>query len=201
MPNHTSTILTLDGPLEDIEKFKENCNGKENLDFEKLHPMPPGNDDDWYNWRCKNWGTKWNAYDVGNWINYDTSSTLNGNSEKNNSIHYNTAWSPATPFYLHVSKSYPELSFTHEFADEGGGFVGRKTIKNGIITVDDNYDWDSQEGKELRTKLGYNYSEEEEDDNSEKEINKKELNKFIDKLTNSQQIEFLTFIKSLDADK
>lgn len=80
------------------------------IDFNKLYPIPEGAD--WFDWCCENWGNKWGAYEEGEWTyNYYTAS-----------IFYMTAWSPSTPFYLHISTKYPNLSFKQEYADEGGGF-------------------------------------------------------------------------------
>ena len=81
---------------------------------------------DWYNWCVSNWGTKWNCYHVTEWSvhvrdEYTASAT----------IYYETAWSPATALWLNLSKEYPTLEFYHEFADEGGGFLGSETIVDG----------------------------------------------------------------------
>jgi len=109
---------------------------------------------DWYDWNIKNWGTKWGAYDAGEW------SIMAKCAE----ISYQTAWSPATAFYINASKQFPTLSFTHYFADEGGGFLGHETIKNGKVIKSVEIDWDSEEGINLRETLGC-YFPEDEDEN------------------------------------
>ena len=112
---------------------------------------------DWYDWSIFNWGTKWNAYDVTEWsVNecseYTTSAT----------IYYETAWSPATALWLNVSKDYPTLEFYHEFADEGGGFLGSETIVDGRIISEEELDWTSDDGIELREGLGRYWPEDDE---------------------------------------
>ncbi|MGA0806931.1 MAG: hypothetical protein ACO3PV_10525, partial [Pseudohongiellaceae bacterium] len=72
----------------------------------------------WYDWSVMNWGTKWDCYDVREW------SIAVADEEMTATIYYETAWSPATQLWLTVSKQYPTLTFFHEFADEGGGFLG-----------------------------------------------------------------------------
>ena len=74
--------------------------------------------DNWYDWQCANWGTKWNAYDQ--------------YSNGDNFIEFNTAWS--TPYHVitKLSIKYPTLVFKVEFADEDFGHnVGEYTMKNG----------------------------------------------------------------------
>jgi hypothetical protein len=116
---------------------------------------------DWYDWRVCNWGTKWNAYDVTEW------SINEGHWNGENSsatIYYETAWSPATALWLNMSKDYPTLDFYHEFADEGGSFLGSETIRDGRIISEEELDWDSDDGIELREGLGRYWPEDDEDE-------------------------------------
>ena len=104
---------------------------------------------DWYDWCVRNWGTKWDCYDVTEWSvherdEYTASAT----------IYYETAWSPATALWLTVSQEYPDCEFYHEFADEGGGFLGTESIVNGGVVMEEELDWDSADGIELREGLG-----------------------------------------------
>ena len=69
-------------------------------------------------------------------------------------IYYETAWNPATEFYLHVSKQY-DLSFKHEFADEGEIFIGYEEIVNGENINKVRLNWNSPEGDALRLKLSF----------------------------------------------
>jgi hypothetical protein len=114
---------------------------------------------DWYDWSIFNWGTKWNAYDVTEW-------SINECSEYTASatIYYETAWSPATALWLNVSKEYPKCEFYHEFADEGGAFLGSETIVDGRIISEEELDWESDDGIELREGLGRYWPEDDEDE-------------------------------------
>jgi hypothetical protein len=103
---------------------------------------------DWYEWAVKNWGTKWDCYDVTSW-----DITENGDNSSA-TIYYETAWSPATQMWEKVSRDYPTIQFFHEFADEGGGFVGNQLIQNGDIVEDNDYEWDSDEGIVIREAVG-----------------------------------------------
>jgi len=105
--------------------------------------------DNWYEWRRKNYGTKWGMYDV----------QFDGET-----FFYSTAWSPATAYFVNISKKYPKISFRHEFADEGGGFVGYEIIKNGKVIESTEYDWASDKGIEIRETVGYYYPEDEEEE-------------------------------------
>jgi len=114
----------------------------------------------WYDWCVANWGTKWNAYDAREW-----SVTEHGDGTAHATIYYETAWSPATALWLRVSKNYPTIQFYHEFADEGGAFLGSETIVNGVIIDEEELDWNSDDGITLREGLGRYYPEDEEENN------------------------------------
>jgi hypothetical protein len=105
--------------------------------------------DNWYSWATDNWGTKWDCYDVGEWqIMHDEPTTAA-------TVHYSTAWSPATAALVVISKLYPELVFHHEFADEGGYFVGFEDFQNGEIINEQDFKWESKEGIRIRNNVGY----------------------------------------------
>lgn len=53
----------------------------------------------WYDWCCENWGTKWNAYSD-HTIDDDT-------------IIFETAWSPPIPVLTKLSETYPDLPIEH----------------------------------------------------------------------------------------
>lgn len=74
---------------------------------------------DWYDWSVKNWGTKWNSCN---------------NSMNNDSICFETAWSPVPDLILQLSKMYPENTFEYEFAEEQiGYYAGKYTFENGQV--------------------------------------------------------------------
>jgi hypothetical protein len=113
---------------------------------------------DWHDWAIRNWGTKWSAYDVTKWsINED-------GANSSATIYYDTAWSPASIFWLKVSQDYPALEFFHEFADEGGGFLGNETIVTGSVMHEESFDWNSPDGKELREGLGRYWLDEDDEE-------------------------------------
>ena len=118
--------------------------------------------DNWYDWALNNWGTKWGAYDATEW---DVTEGENGNATA--SISYNTAWSPATAFYINASEKFPTLAFDTQYADEGGGFVCETSYENGEVTKNIDYDWDSADGIEVREAVGYGPLPEDEEETEE----------------------------------
>ena len=67
----------------------------------------------WYDWCCDNWGTKWNACDVYIIDMYDV------NYFK---VAFDTAWSAPVPVVVALSKRFPDIGITHEWADENIGY-------------------------------------------------------------------------------
>jgi hypothetical protein len=75
-------------------------------------------DQDWYHWNCRNWGTKWDVA-VDNKTEYpNTIKTINDDG----SILYQfeTAWSPVGEVLMKLSEQYPTLEFDYEYEEEQG---------------------------------------------------------------------------------
>ncbi len=63
---------------------------------------------DWYDWSCRHWGTKWDAYDQ-----YFTVSPELIN------LTFSTAWSHCFPIIKALSTEFPTLNFDVAYCDEG----------------------------------------------------------------------------------
>lgn len=68
----------------------------------------------WYNWRTKNWGTKWDACD----------SVINEIEEASYSVSFQTAWAPPVLWLEKIAPEFPELKFRLDFIEEGMQFCG-----------------------------------------------------------------------------
>lgn len=131
MPNWNKNITRLTGPKEQLdEAVKRLKNRKGELTFNKIVPMPRAledtvsptkirreelikkyGDDNWYDWRCNNWGVKWDASE-------STFYEEDGYIE----IEYETPWGPPIEFWEKFTKQFPEISVEGVFADE---FIGQ----------------------------------------------------------------------------
>lgn len=69
---------------------------------------------DWYEWRLKHWGCKW---DIGG------CNVLN-KTDNYFWAEFNTAWSPPIEFLENVRKDYPDLEFSMLFEEAGCNFCG-----------------------------------------------------------------------------
>jgi len=87
MPNHcTNEVYMSFKTTKDKDNFlKKTCEENE-FSFEAIIPLPNGKWD--YDWCCKHWGTKWDAYDC---------DIENGGSDAFVRINFLTAWSPPQP--------------------------------------------------------------------------------------------------------
>lgn len=78
----------------------------------------------WYEWCCKNWGTKWNAVET-EFVDTDT-------------IEFQTAWSAPLPVVMELSRKFPERVVMIEWADEDmGSNVGQLALRDAEIAVDE----------------------------------------------------------------
>lgn len=76
----------------------------------------------WYKWSTYNWGTKWNAYQQGD------------KRDTNNIIYFQTAWSTPIPVIKQLSKMFPIVEITLDYADEDSGSnAGQIMFFNGEI--------------------------------------------------------------------
>lgn len=97
------------------------------IDFDKIIPQPTGlymedlgpremelyKDNNWYDWRHKHWGTKWNSY------GYDREQ---GIDEDQNQIRFITANRSAFKIIEELSRQYPDVLFEMRYADEDFGY-------------------------------------------------------------------------------
>jgi len=78
-----------------------------------------------YKWCCKNWGTKWDAYDI----------SLETHDYKYGEIEYSftSAWSPPEPVIAEMARQFPHLEFQHTFFERGAEFSGERIYKGGAL--------------------------------------------------------------------
>jgi hypothetical protein len=159
MPNDCYNTLSIDANDALIERIMNHVRNEETeFDFEKIIPMPEniyrGNvgpeerklygDNNWYDWSCKHWGTKWNAYDI---------------YTDPGEIYFHTAWNPCVPVITELAKQFPEASFSYTYDEPGMCFAGEYLYQNGEcvcyfdVGYDENYyasedGYDEEEAKE-----------------------------------------------------
>ena len=95
---------------------------------QKLAIMLPGADvkpehDDWYSWRNREWGTKWDVEACIDRVN----TFKNGNSEIVYS--FSSAWSPPCEAFKKICEDWPTLTFKLRYVEEGMGFKGCEVFK------------------------------------------------------------------------
>lgn len=78
--------------------------------------------DDWYNWRIKNWGIKWDLADV---------SADSDEYEDFAEYTFDTPWGPPVQAFEEISKMYPFLEFRLKYDESGMAFMGAAIIQNG----------------------------------------------------------------------
>ena len=86
--------------------------------------------DNWYDWTCNHWGTKWGAYDsqlvvaeLPDRDGYDMAE-----------IRFQTAWSAGTQGVAALAEQYPTLEFYLKYADEDCGYnTGKIWWENGFM--------------------------------------------------------------------
>ena len=104
---------------------------------DKPQPMVEGFDN-WYDWRCKNWGTKWDVKEKGGTFlmkegeSVPVSSTTMEIDNGKIAVSYMTAWGPPEAAIREISKRNPALIFKLVFAEFGHGSAGTLLYHEGI---------------------------------------------------------------------
>ena len=179
--------------LEDTEapaQYKDPEKAKENI--EKYGAA------DWYDWRVKNWGTKW---DVGELC-------LTDRSEGYAYFTFETAWSPIVEAISKIAKMYPELTFSLDYEESGMGFFGKAIFRDGELSSEWEYDWEDRfgDGWWLYKELEDVYEIADSDLNNmlfEKQITEEEYNKvseLMDSLSEHELLRMLAIIDKQDAE-
>lgn len=123
------------------EKYKNNIEDVIKLGEKVYNNRLKYGCDDWYDWRIKYWGTKWNSSNT--FISDDYSEIL-----------FDSAWTPAIPVIKELARLYPSLSIIHEWAEEQTGwYSGKYTYRNGELFEAIDYDEFSKEAYELSFEL------------------------------------------------
>ena len=159
MPNHVTNELHFHHCTEDrfheiLKDIQSDESVLGSIDFRKLIPEPEGlymgdlgleemkryKDNNWYDWRMKNWNTKWNAY------GFETP-TYSGDT---GTITFLTANGSPFRVLFKLSEKYPDVEFELRYADEDLGYnVGEITVYAGEL-IDDN---SPQEGTAVAQEL------------------------------------------------
>lgn len=144
MPNWCANILTVSGPVEDVERFMNMAkpDGEEyDLSLNALMPIPDEQKDNWYNWCITNWGTKWD-------VDAKITSVVENDDNKTVVYRFDSAWSPPVELFSAVlnagNEEYDNLYFHLAYAESGMGFIGvaEGDVEEGFSDwCDECYDW------------------------------------------------------------
>ena len=157
MPNWVHNSTKIIGDKKAVENCvasleKEDEQGYPNVfDFETIEPMPEGvrstepdnvlgggpkNRNNWYDWSCDNWGTKWNS------CNADVNNRFDDGDNHVIEITYDTAWAMPTPVWDKLAKKFPKLEFRHKYDEEMQHFYGVAIYRNGKL--DEKKSWQKE---------------------------------------------------------
>jgi hypothetical protein len=118
---------------EELEKYNESLSVSAVVSF-------------WYDWNCKNWGTKW-----------DTEASFAEYGKDHLHYTFSTAWSPPIEAITALSSQFPDIHFELEWEEEQG-FGGTVVFSEGNSTETEYYDIPSSH-EELMERKDYCYCE------------------------------------------
>lgn len=124
----------------DVFKGSKNIEPNDSESFMKKFVRSMKDDQDWYHWNCRNWGTKWDVSATNGDQYSDT--RMEVPDDVSVMYHFNTAWSPVGKVLMKLSEQYPTLNFDYEYEEEQG-WGGSCTFLGGEDIACDEYDFDN----------------------------------------------------------
>ena len=143
MPNHCYQQVRVEGPNFLVRQLWDGLSGKDPQFCQLVVPMPfeqwatpnkskrmsPFNNErvevaGWYDWRCENWGTKWDVVDVeiDEALSREKVEEFTADTKSSFEFRCWTAWGPPTPVWDKLQKMGIRVHATYQ--DEGGMFEG-----------------------------------------------------------------------------
>jgi hypothetical protein len=122
----------------DVFKGSKNIEPNDGESFMKEFVRSMKEDEDWYHWNCRNWGTKWDVCATNGDQYSDTRMEITDDGSV--MYHFNTAWSPIGEVLIKLSEQYPTLNFDYEYEEEQGWggsctFLGGEDIACGEYDI------------------------------------------------------------------
>jgi hypothetical protein len=129
MPNWCENTVTIIGSKEMLDDFEEH-----KLRFNHYVPRPAEEENNWYEWNCENWGTKWE-------VDSDDFNVINRDDEKIE-IEFQTAWCPPIAFFKKLCLMYSKIYIECKYIEDGS--LGRGIYiftKNNEQLKETHYNW------------------------------------------------------------
>lgn len=158
-PLDFETVLPIPGPLKDIHRGGALIDGQYHTHWRE-EPLPGGGvrqrpvtetelrrlrkehgADNPLDWCILRWGTKWNA------------ETWDGDWE-NGAIRFDTAWCPPRGFVAALSRKFPDIQIELCFVEPGVNMNGRVIYYRGQEWQTEDYDMESDAGRENAMRVG-----------------------------------------------
>ena len=144
MPNWCANLLEVNGLVLNKLAFLESLHGEivptmaagtnpSVITLTKIKPYPEGNWD--YDWCVEHWGTKWDI----------EAELINRAWEGNDNllIRFDSAWSPPEAAFRELPTMFPDLCFSHIYAESGMNYSGSDIYIGLNRDPDDGYNtWD-----------------------------------------------------------
>jgi hypothetical protein len=125
MPNTIWNRTVFHGPQAALDWIRST-----NMNFQKMLPCPyiPADgsrplNDDWYNWCCAEWGTKWSAWEP-------EYAVIEGDLH----VRYRTAWDPPHGLLSYLTQRFPGLHVENRYVEEFQQRYGHTVYESGVIT-------------------------------------------------------------------
>lgn len=126
MPNWCINVVSIIGEPDDVLHVADSLRCEDNhFSLNQIHPEPMIQDEngemvvhpDWYDWRVKNWGTKWDVASESPAIRY-----LRGDDGSHKLVYtyqFDSAWNPPMEAMVKLAELFPTV-FIHIHYDEPG---------------------------------------------------------------------------------
>ena len=127
MPNWCYNRLEVQGTEKDMSEFytlfkvndHKTC---EDFKMDWFVPRPEHEEENWYDWNIKNWGTKWDVYEP--YLDIESSIFI---------ATFDTAWSPPMQFFESLTEMFPNLTMEMQYEETGMAFCGIIHYSDGNI--------------------------------------------------------------------